>query len=59
VERVTGKKVPHAIAPRREGDPPSLVADSTKLQTELGWKPELSDIDRIVETAWKWANRKR
>ncbi len=59
VERVTGKKVPHVIAPRREGDPPSLVADSTKLQTELGWKPEFSDIDRIVETAWKWANRKR
>jgi UDP-glucose 4-epimerase len=59
VERVTGKKVPHVIGPRREGDPPSLVADSTKLQTELGWKPEFSDIDRIVETAWKWANRKR
>ena len=59
VERVTGKKVPHVVAPRREGDPPSLVADSTKLQTELGWKPELSDIDRIVETAWKWANRKK
>jgi UDP-glucose 4-epimerase len=59
VERVTGKNVPHVVAPRREGDPPSLVADSTKLQTELGWKPELSDIDRIVETAWKWANRKR
>ena len=59
VERVTGKKVPHVIGPRREGDPPSLVADSTKLQTELGWKPELSDIDGIVETAWKWANRTR
>src|SRR6185437_14417189 len=59
VERVTGKKVPHVVAPRREGDPPSLVADSTKLQTELGWKPEFSDIDRIVETAWKWANRKK
>lgn len=58
VERVTGKKVPHVIAPRREGDPPSLVADSTALQTELGWKAEYSDIDRIVETAWKWANRK-
>jgi UDP-glucose-4-epimerase GalE len=59
VERVTGKKVPHVVAPRREGDPPSLVADSTKLQTELGWKPELSDIDRIVDTAWRWANRKK
>jgi UDP-glucose-4-epimerase GalE len=32
VEHVTGKPVPHVIGPRREGDPPSLVADSTKLQ---------------------------
>lgn len=59
VERVTGKKVPHVIAPRREGDPPSLVADSTKLKTELGWKPEFSNIETIVETAWNWANRAR
>ena len=32
VERVTGKPVPHVVGPRREGDPPSLVADSTRLQ---------------------------
>lgn len=56
VERVTGRKVPHVIAARREGDPPSLVADSTKLQNELGWRPEFSSIETIVETAWKWAN---
>ncbi len=36
VERVTGKTVPHTIGPRREGDPPSLVADSHKLQQTLG-----------------------
>ncbi|MBV8072853.1 MAG: UDP-glucose 4-epimerase GalE, partial [Acidobacteriaceae bacterium] len=35
VEKVTGKKVPSTIGPRREGDPPSLVADSRKLQTTL------------------------
>ncbi len=58
VEKVTGKKVPCVTGPRRDGDPPMLVADSTRLQRELGWKPEYSDLNRIVETAWAWANRK-
>ena len=58
VERVTGKKVPFEVGPRREGDPPALVADSTRLQRELAWKPVHSSLDSIVETAWNWANRK-
>lgn len=57
VEQVTGKTVPFQFGPRREGDPPLLVADSTRLQQELGWRPADSDMERIVETAWKWANR--
>jgi UDP-glucose 4-epimerase len=57
VEDVTGKKVPFTMGPRRDGDPPLLVADSTRLQQEFGWKPEYSDLRRIVETAWAWANR--
>jgi UDP-glucose-4-epimerase GalE len=59
VHRVAGKPVPHKIGPRREGDPPSLVADSTKLQTKLGWKPTRSDIDRIVSDAWHFATQPR
>ena len=55
VERITGKKVPFGLGPRREGDPPSLVADSTKLQTKLGWKPKRADLDRIVADAWHFA----
>ena len=55
VERVTGRKVPFEIAPRREGDPPSLVADSSKLQTMLGWNPKRASLDRIVEDAWQFA----
>lgn len=54
VERVTGKRVPHRIGPRREGDPPSLVADSQRLQTALGWRPVRADLDRIVSDAWKF-----
>jgi UDP-glucose-4-epimerase GalE len=57
VERVTGRKVPFVMGPRRDGDPPLLVADSTRLQRELGWKPEYSDLGRTVETAWAWARR--
>ncbi len=58
VEAVTGKPVPYQFGPRRDGDPPTLVADSTRLQSELGWKPVDSELTRIVETAWRWANRK-
>ena len=57
VEQVTGQKVPTITGPRREGDSPSLVADSSRLQAELGWKPQHSDLATIVGTAWQWANR--
>jgi UDP-glucose 4-epimerase len=55
VERVTGKKVPHTMGPRREGDPPSLVADPQKLQRMLGWRPQRADLNRIVADAWQFA----
>jgi UDP-glucose-4-epimerase GalE len=54
VERVTGKKVPYEVGPRRDGDPPELVADSTKLQSTLGWQPRFSQLDEIVQTAWNF-----
>jgi UDP-glucose 4-epimerase len=54
VERVTGTRVPHAVGPRRAGDPPALVAVPTLSRTVLGFEPEITTIDEIVETAWKW-----
>jgi UDP-glucose-4-epimerase GalE len=54
VTEVTGSTVPHKIGPRREGDPPLLVADSALLQRQLGWIPRYSDLTTIVKTAWKW-----
>jgi UDP-glucose-4-epimerase GalE len=57
VESVTGEKVPFQIGPRREGDPPRLVADSQKLQNELGWKPVRADLRRIVSDAWEFARK--
>lgn len=41
---VTGKEIPEVIAPRRSGDPSTLIASSEKAKTVLGWKPELYDI---------------
>jgi UDP-glucose-4-epimerase GalE len=58
VERVTGRPVPHTIGPRREGDPPSLVANSDKLQKKLGWKPTRADLDRIVGDAWSFEEQR-
>ena len=55
-EQVTGKKVRRTIAPRRPGDPPALVADSSKPQQLLQWKAKYS-LQEIVSTAWKWAQR--
>ena len=58
VEEVTGSAVPCQIGPRREGDPPRLVADSGCLQRHLGWDPQYSDLRTIVETGWRWETGK-
>lgn len=52
VEKVTGQAVPRVIGPRREGDPARLVADSTKLRSELGWQPKFTDLESIIASAW-------
>jgi UDP-glucose-4-epimerase GalE len=57
VEDVTGSAVPYKMGPRRDGDPPLLVADSGRLQADLGWSPQYSDIRTIVETGWRWEIR--
>jgi UDP-glucose-4-epimerase GalE len=57
VARITGKPVPLREAPRRPGDPPELVADATLLRRELGWEPQHSNMDTVVETAWAWLKR--
>ena len=52
--KVTGKEIPAEIAPRRGGDPDSLIASSDKAREFLGWKPQFDNIERIIETAWAW-----
>lgn len=54
VEKVTGIDIEREVAPRRSGDPATLVASSQKAKQVLGWKPEYAQLDVMIETAWKW-----
>ena len=54
VERISNRKVPYRLCPRRAGDPAILVASSERAQRELGWRPRFADLDEIVRTAWRW-----
>jgi UDP-arabinose 4-epimerase len=54
VERVTGRDVPVVERPRRSGDPAKLVADPRKATSILGWRPRYSDLQTVIETAWRW-----
>ncbi len=51
---VTGESIAAKPAPRRPGDPPELYADPGRLMAELGWTPQYTEINAIVETAWHW-----
>ncbi|HEY3045044.1 MAG TPA: UDP-glucose 4-epimerase GalE [Vicinamibacterales bacterium] len=54
VERVTGRRVPWTLAPRRPGDPAVLYAAARTAKTELGWTPRFPDLESIVRTVWAW-----
>ncbi len=52
--RVTGHAIPADTGPRRPGDPPALFADPSKMRSELGWSAKITELDAIIESAWKW-----
>lgn len=52
--KITGKEIPTKVEARRAGDPSTLVAASQKAQDTLGWKPEYTTMDTIIESAWNW-----
>ncbi len=53
-KRVTGRDIQVIDAPRRDGDPARLVADSTAARQQLGWQPQYADLDTIIKHAWDW-----
>lgn len=57
VGRITGKRLTPRHGPRRPGDPPRLVADSSRAFELLGWKPSRSDMDGIVSGVVEWFSR--
>ncbi len=57
VEQVVAGPLPVRVGPRRPGDPPTLVADPTRIRTELGWTPQHDDILEIVRSALAWERR--
>ena len=52
--RVTGVEIAFECVPRRAGDPPVLVASSAKARDALDWSPQFTDIDAILDSAWRW-----
>ena len=53
-EKATGRSIKVEIGARRAGDPAQLIASSEKAHTVLGWKPQFTDVEQIISTAWKW-----
>jgi UDP-glucose 4-epimerase len=57
VDRATNARVERRMAPRRAGDPPSLVADNERILATLPWRPERDDLETIVADALAWERR--
>ena len=52
--QVTKRWISTEAAPRRAGDPPVLIASPDKIMRDLGWSPRHSELDSIIESAWRW-----
>ncbi|APE29458.1 UDP-glucose 4-epimerase GalE [Aurantiacibacter gangjinensis] len=57
VDRVTNQTITREMAPRRAGDPDSLVSDPSRIKATLPWKPEYADLDAIVAHALAWERK--
>lgn len=55
--RVTGRTIPTVEHPRRAGDPPALVADSSLIRRELAWHPRFASLEPMVASAWEWMQK--
>jgi UDP-glucose 4-epimerase len=55
VRQVTGHPIPEIVAPRRGGDPATLVASAATAREKLGWNPTRADLAGIVADAWEFA----
>jgi len=56
-EKITGRKIPRKLGPRRPGDPAVLVASKEKLKNTLGWEAKHSSLEEIIQSAWAWRQK--
>lgn len=56
ISEVSGQNLQITTGEKRPGDAGTLVADSSRIQNELHWKPQHSDLTTIVKTAWEFHN---
>ena len=49
-----GREIPFSVGERRVGDPPVLVAQSTRAAEVLGWHAARPTLDEMVGSAWAW-----
>ncbi len=57
--QISGHPIPCRQAEPRPGDPPELVADPARAAKQLGWRARRSDLNRIIEDAWRWECNRR
>lgn len=57
-KKVTGIDFLVKESDRRPGDVPILVGSSQKAQSVLGWQPQYSDLQTIVNHAWQWHQKR-
>jgi UDP-glucose 4-epimerase len=57
-KKITDADIPAIVGPRRAGDPPVLVADSSKLKARLKWVPKFDSLEYIIRTAWEWEKKR-
>jgi UDP-glucose-4-epimerase GalE len=59
VEKIARRELGRRLCPRRPGDPPVLIADASRAEAALHWRPHHSSLDYIVQTAWNWQTARK
>jgi UDP-glucose 4-epimerase len=58
VKKVSGIDIQVNIGPKRPGDADELVADASRIMSELQFNPQYSDLETIIKSAWEWHKKK-
>ena len=54
MRRISGIDFKAEVTSKRQGDPETVIADNSKIKTEMGWSPKYNDIELICKTAYNW-----